>query len=280
MDYQSYVSMFSNRGDVPLRDVNGYPYALHAFRQDLLSNKVVWSNNYKQDLRFRMKTHHSVLSIVFASKYHPYTRIYRFIIFISSLCLSVLSSAIITCAPDNTPGDIIYLSILSAILISVYNAFTKWCLVCSCAESSNRCYQFFCKSVGFCVAIYCQLFNAVLYLIAAIGILKAYNDNNSHFWIVWIVSNTLTYSLELLIIAIYFKYRWNIEHKLFAQGTIQAKLNYFVTFDEYENWTHEHYQNLSLSSSIALSEEEYDDPMEAKTSYVKVDICDITPQRL
>ena len=288
MDYNSYVQIISNRGDIPLRDVNGEPYALYAFKQDLLSNKMVWVNNYKQDLLFILKTHHSLFSIFYGVKYHPYKRIHRFIIFISSLCLSVLFSSLIVTFNKNQKdliSNILY-SILSAMIISIYNSFTKLCLLCSCSENTNnKCFQCICKSIGFVLAIYIQLFNAILYLFAGIAILKMFNNNTKHFWIVWNISNITAYLIEMLIITIYFNYRWKFEHSLFINGNIQEKLDYYVTFDEYDRWNNGNYLNISLSSSPDLSDQDDDDDKQSpnnnnnnnKHDYLKIYI---TPQRL
>ena len=95
MDYDSYVSIINNRGEISNEIINGYSYSMYAFRHDLLSNKTVWTNNYKNDLWSAIKTQHSLLSIFGVPKHHPYNKLHRIIIFLSSLCLSVLTSSII-----------------------------------------------------------------------------------------------------------------------------------------------------------------------------------------
>lgn len=287
MDLDSYVSIISSRGDIPMRMTNGYPYSIYALKQDLMSNKVVWVNNYKQDLLFAIKSRHSLLSIFYVPKYHPYTRLHRLIIFISSLCLSVLfSSFIVTITYNQHNDNNVFLNIISMIIsasiISIYNSVTKSCLLCSCFENTeNKCFQCICKSIGFALAIYIQLFNAIIYLFAGIAILKIFDNDTNHFWLVWNASNLISYFFELIIIIIYFRYRWRYEHYLYNQGIIEEKLDYHVCFNEYDKWNTGQYLNISLSSSPQLSDEDVDDPNYRQrvidNNYLKILIA---PQRL
>ena len=249
MDLDSYVSIISSRGDVPMRITNGYPYSMYALRQDLLSNKTVWVNNYCRDLLFMIKSHHSLFSIYSVSKYHPYTRLHRLIISISSLCLSALFSSFIVTITYKTNDNDLFLnmiaSIISAIIISIYNLLIKCCLIRFCSENpNNKCCKCLCKSIGFALAIYIQLFIAILYLFAGIAILQIFDNDSNQFWIVWSASNLISYFIELLIIIIYFHYRWKYEHKLYAQGIIEQVLDYHVTFNEYETWNNGQYLNI------------------------------------
>lgn len=283
MDHQSYISIIANRGDIPSRDLNGVPYALSAFRQDLMSNKAVWINHYRKDLVFALNNKHSVISIFGVVRHHPLTRCHRFILFLCSVCLSVLSSAIVTTlnvnrsqngmpylklmnANNHGVATCIWLSLLSAFTISIYNGITKQCLLCSCFDSTScSCFESirirrfgrcFCKSIGFAMAIYIQTFNAICYLMIAIAILTSYDQNTRHFWSIWILSSLCAYLIEVIWIWIYFHRRWTVEHKLQSQGLLQEKLDFNVTFDEFESWNQGNYLDMSLSSSLAVSEEE------------------------
>lgn len=253
-DYPKYFSIIDNRGQAPLQDINGYPFAMYALRQDYINGKIVWENNYKYDLLRYFSTNHSLLSIVFSPKYHPYQKAHRIIVCLSSLCLSVLFAAlIITTSNQQSLFEYLKLAICSSAAISIFNCVTKFCLVCTFCDNYHEKLRCCFKIFGCMIAIYFQMLTAILYLMTGIALLAADNANTKHFWIVWIASTFASFIFEAIITYIFFQYGWNKEHKLQEHGLLKVVRKYYVTFNEYQSWMNGENINVSMNTSPPIS---------------------------
>ena len=252
--FLSYVEILESRGENPNIMVDGNIYSINCFKNDLMNNKVVWTNHYNTDIFNYILTNHSLLSIFYASRYHVYSKFYRLLILISSIAMTLFFSSLIAINSNENIGNNIISTILVTVFISIFNLIMKNVLLCKCFKNKIKIVKCCCKSIGLCIYLY-TFMAILLYVIIGLYLLDySFNFNEKkmkHFYLSFFLSIFLSFLFEIPLLILYFNYFWKKEHFLQNNGLLREKMKLHVTYIDYEIWVNEQYIEISESPSFS-----------------------------
>lgn len=252
MDLETYNNILRHRGvdatHSPRGSFCGHTNGETAFKHDLLSNKVVWYNDYNQDRRAYILNNHPCLSICNVPREHPYTRKNRRAVLIGSLGLSATWAIVLLYAmhdagyahSENMNQEEMMemkmaktiMSVLFGLFKSLSNSLLKYMMVCPCCykESCPNICRHFWNLVGRVIAAL-WMYVILIYLLASIYMAVQW-EIFEEFVGPFITSTLSGWASSWILLQSKFRKKWNNE-KANRKG-ILGKLK--VTYLEYEEY--------------------------------------------
>lgn len=257
MNISVYEQIIVKRGGDPFKFVHGRALAKQQFRNDLIKGKVVWYNDFRKDFWCYVRIHHELVSILYAPIGHNYNRFHRFIIFLSTLCITFCWSSIQAYFHANSISSTIWFTIVEAICTAIITRALKCCLVCQCCDNNTREIRRCAKCAGYTAATL-PCFYSFMFLSIGIGFFTANHENHFVLFILFILTTVLTYIIELLFDFYLFQRQWKKEHQLALRNQLKQASGFFVTFEEYLHFKDE---EISLQNDIPINQNEFNIPL-------------------
>eukprot|EP01084_Bolivina_argentea_P301081 519319_1 len=247
MDLETYTTILTKRDanalEIP-NDIgisNGLNRANIAFRKDLIRGKIIWYNDQKKDWHAYIKNNHLLYSVFKAPVQHPFSRIKRILLFISSLSVAVFFSIILSVDNNSTenggefsPGaELIYLQIMfsmfSGLIKFVITKVLKFIAICACCQTNawanqGRC---FVECIGTFFMIIWTIF---MILWAWLFITLA--DKRHDFALSFILTMIWSWIWSLVILSIRFKMGYKSEKQNKKNKLGKLKVN-FIDYEKY-----------------------------------------------
>ena len=243
MDIQTYSEIIRKRGQDPHEAFkSGWDRVTHSLRADLLSNKIIWTDDSCSDWFDFVKCHHVLLSIVLAPRVHPFGRGERCVVYLCMISLSVLWASIAAAIKEQ---DAVYqytVSIGGGIFNILCNSMLRAFATCGCAQDCPFCirviFEFIGRGLLFGASI-CCLFIFVIGIVLSL-------DTISDFMLSFVVSLAVGWAFALIPNTIFFIYHRKKERK-----KCEFQENKFViSFHDYN----QHKQELPLTRRLSETE--------------------------
>ena len=242
---------------------------MYAFRSDLDKGKACWVNSFFLDYFYWQSNYHSLLSIVFAPKHHPYSRIFRIIIFLCVLLVSIFFSMLTwLISPDNSNSNntddtgffTFVISIVNGLIITSMTSSMKFFAIClnnpkirdnrSGKNNNNnnndnsqeyRLVRLF-RMIGI-FGIFGWILFALFIFIISILISYLFNDTqwfslskNNTFLIDFLYNLCVGWMWNWLLQTLFFVYYWQLEKSFKSRKALKNASQYYVTYIDYIRW--------------------------------------------
>ena len=181
MDLEDYRVVIQSRGDNPdqmmVEHGIGFTKAEYYLRQDLLSNKVVWRNQFASDFKFYVRNKHSLIGILCVHPLHPYTAMER--LSVEFINASIVLAVMLPTVVRDRDTSLSSAPLLVAVCLVFSNYVLKTVATCQCAQVFDDEMRLALEGLGEIVIIVAAVLSVVLLIVT---INAAWLHGNTPMW--------------------------------------------------------------------------------------------------